>query len=73
MPKQPQKLRRYSVAFPDKLFSDLEEAAQARGMTIVELLKRFITLGLMVLRISETEGSSLIIREGDKEREIVLL
>ena len=36
-------------------------------------MRRFVRLGLLVTQVSETPGSGVIIREGNREREILLL
>lgn len=67
------KLYRYNLALPKELFDELKEAADQRGMTVVEVLRKFIKLGLLVLETENTPGSALIIREGDTERQILML
>jgi hypothetical protein len=55
------------------MFAQLEETARNRGMTVVELLKTFIKIGFLVIQVDENDNAALIIREGDKEREVVLV
>ncbi|HEV8634926.1 MAG TPA: Clp protease N-terminal domain-containing protein [Chloroflexota bacterium] len=66
-------LKRYNVVLPEELFRDLQELADRRHTSVVELMRRFLRLGLLVTRVSETPGSAVIIREGDTERQILLL
>ena len=42
-------------------------------MTVVEVLRKFIKLGLIALEVQDKSGSALVIREGDAEREIMML
>lgn len=65
-------VKRYSLALPADLYDDLQRVAQERNTTVVELLRRFIKLGLFALEIEDEPGSALIIREGEKEREILM-
>ena len=66
-------LRRYSLAIPQELFENLEQEAKQRDMTIVELLKTFIKIGLIVLKGEARGDTQFIIRQGDREREIWVL
>jgi len=66
-------LKRYNVVLPDDLFRELQELADQRHTSVVELMRRFLRLGLLVTRVSETPGSAVIVREGDRERELLLL
>ena len=63
---------RYNLALPKELFEELKEAAEERGMTVVEVLRKFIKLGLLALETQDKPGSALIIREGDTERQIMM-
>ena len=67
------KVYRYSLALPTDLFEELKLAADKRGMTVIEVLRKFIKLGLIVLETQENLGSALIIREGDTERQIMII
>ena len=67
------KVYRYNLALPRDLFDELQFAADKRGMKVVEILRKFIKLGLLALDIHDTPGSALIIREGDTERQIMIL
>lgn len=66
-------LRRYHLVLPEDLYREVEELAAREHTTVVEVLRRFIKLGLFATRVQATPGSTLLIREGDREREIVLL
>src|SRR5262249_22003006 len=66
-------LRRYNLVLPEALLREVQGFADAEQTTVVELLRRFIKLGLLASRIADTPGSALIIREGDREREILML
>ncbi len=65
--------KRYNLVVPDSLFREVQELADRQGTTVVEVLRRFIKLGLLATQVMETPGSALVIREGEREREIVLL
>ena len=67
------KIYRYNLALPKELFDELKSAADERGMTVVEVLRKFIKLGLLALESQDNSGSALIIREGDTERQIMII
>jgi hypothetical protein len=67
------KNKRYNLSLPEQLYEELGREANERGVTIVELLRSFIKLGLLIMKMEKKDDVSLIIREGDVEREIILL
>jgi hypothetical protein len=66
-------LKRYSLVLPEDLFAAIQELAGQRQTTVVDLIRRFIKLGLIAAKIEDTPGAALIVREGDTERQIILL
>ena len=70
---RPQELKRYSLILPEGMLHEVQDLADQQHTTVVEIVRRFIRLGLLATRIQETPGAALIIREGDREREILLL
>lgn len=65
--------KRYNLVLPEVIYSEVEKIAESRGTTVVEILRKFIKLGLLAVKVEETNGSALLIREGDNTREIILL
>lgn len=66
-------VKRYNLVLPEALFNEVQALADKRHTTVVEMLRKFIKLGLLATQIEETPDSALIIREGNREREIILL
>ena len=66
-------LRRYSLVLPEDLFNEVERLADERQVTVVELLRRFIKLGLLAVQIENSPDKALLIREGDRDRELLIL
>lgn len=66
-------LKRYNLVLTDELFGELERVARKRHTSVVEVLRRYIKLGLMVEEIDEKPDAALVIREGNNERQIVLI
>jgi hypothetical protein len=66
-------LKRYNLALPDEMYAELEKVAHKRHTSVVEILRRYIKLGLLVETLDERPDAELLIREGMRERQIVLL
>jgi hypothetical protein len=66
-------LKRYNLSIPEELFDEVEVIAKSHDTTVVDILRRFIKLGLLATKIQDDENSALLIREGDNERQIILL
>ncbi len=73
MPAEPKGVKSYNLVIPEDLFDTVQELADKRQTTVVELLRRFIKLGLLVAHVEDTPGAAFIIREGDSEREVIFL
>ena len=71
--KRTKGLKRYTLTLPEDLFDEIHDLAERRQTTVVDLLRRFIKLGLIAANVDETDNAALIIREGDSEREIVFI
>ena len=65
--------RRYTLVFPEELFGQVEQLATAEHTTVVELLRRFTKLGLLATEVQRTPGAALLIRDGDGDRQSLLL
>ncbi len=65
-------VKRYNLVLPDKLYDALHVEATKHDTTVVELIRRFIKVGLLILRANET-GGRFFIREDGQEREVVLI
>jgi hypothetical protein len=66
-------VKRYSLVLPEDLFTAIQKLADQRQTTVVDLIRRFIKLGLIAAKIEDTPDAALLIREGDTERQIILL
>jgi hypothetical protein len=73
LPPRTPGLKRYSLVLPEDLFTAIQALADQRQTTVVDLIRRFIKLGLIAAKIEDTPDAALIIREGDTERQIILL
>ncbi len=63
----------YHLILPDELIDALRQIAVSRNTSMIDVLRRFIDLGLRTIEIEEQPGAALIVREeGKDEREITL-
>ncbi len=65
--------KRYNLILPQDLFDEVQRIADDRQTSVVDMLRRFIKLGLLAIQVEESPGAALLIREGDTEKEIILL
>lgn len=66
-------MKKYQIVVPESLFEEIEKIADSRQTTVIDIIRRFLKLGLLTARIENTPNAGLFIREGDSEREIILL
>ena len=67
------KTKRYNLVLPQPLFDELQKIADERHSTVLEVLKQFIRLGLLVSKTEMSPGARVIVREGERERELMLI
>jgi hypothetical protein len=65
--------KRYTVVLPQELFDNVKQLADERQTTVIDLLRRFVKLGLLAAQLESSPDSALILREGDTEKQIILL
>ncbi len=66
-------MKRYNLVIPNRLFDEVQQLADDQQISVLELLRRFIKLGLVITKLSQGANATLIIREDDRERELVLI
>jgi hypothetical protein len=63
--------QRYTLTLPSEVYEELRIKASRRGMTIKELVRIFLKLGLMVVELEERPNSGLYIKEQLPDSEVV--
>src|SRR5712692_2010010 len=56
-------MKRYNLVLPSHLYEEVQIVANEQNTSIPDLLKRFIKIGLLVTKLSESPDTALIIRE----------
>jgi hypothetical protein len=62
----------YNLVLPRDLYAELKRVAAERGTSVLDLLRRFIRLGLYVVYLQSRQNAELVVREGDSEKTLVL-
>ncbi len=62
----------YHLVLPEGLISEVQQIANDKHTTTIDLLRRFIKLGLIAIKIEDEPDAALIVREGNDERAITL-
>lgn len=65
--------KNYALRIPMGLYNEVKQVADNHHTTVLEMLKKFIKLGLVLVAIEKKPDTMIIIREGESEREIVLM
>lgn len=66
-------MKRYNLLLPDDLFGEIQALATDEHISILELLRKLIRIGLKFYLFSRSSSARIILREGEQEREIILL
>ena len=72
MANKSNRTKRYNLVIPEDLFNEVKGVAEKQGTTTVDVIRKFIKIGLLAEKIQDESGSALIIREGDTERQILI-
>lgn len=65
--------KRYNLALPEDMFDKLQQIADEQDATILDVIKKCIKVGLLAYQTENNPDSALIIREGDLERQILMI
>jgi hypothetical protein len=64
---------RYGVELPPEIHAELRRAAEERRTTVAVILRQILKLGLLAIDLERDPSAALVVREGEREREVVLL
>lgn len=63
----------YHLILPEALIHEVQQIADDKHTTAIDLMRRMIKLGLVAIKIEDTPDAALIVREeGQDDREIRL-
>lgn len=70
----PPGIKRYNLQLPITLFDKVQKLADTRQTTVVEEIRKALTLWLIIATsIAQNPDTVLILRDNNKERELMLL
>jgi hypothetical protein len=67
------KTKRYTLTLLESTLDEVDGIAADEGVTTVNILRRFVRLGLLVTKAQRTSGASLIIREDGQDKHILIV
>lgn len=65
--------KRYNLVILGSIYEKVKEFADMEGSSVAEQLHEFILLGVLIKSEKYNSNARLILREGDHERELVIL
>jgi len=65
-------MKRYNLVLPESLYDEMYTVAGNNHTTVLELMRKFIKLGLLVMDLQTKPDSHIIIRDGNTDREILM-
>ena len=60
-------IKHYQMEMPAELFEEIQNLADSKGVTVVAIIRQFISLGMLVMKDPDT---TIILKKGDTQREI---
>jgi hypothetical protein len=64
--------KRYNLVLPEDLFVAVQQMAREKDTTVVDLIRKFLRLGLVIADTEKSDLTTIYVREGDQERQIHL-
>jgi hypothetical protein len=65
-------MKRYNLVIPKELYGEIEKVADKRRVKVVDVLRTYIEFGLWFEMTLAKPETTLVVKEGDKERELIL-
>jgi hypothetical protein len=66
-------MKRHNLVLPEDLYNQLQEVADQKHTTVLELIRRFVKLGLLAVRAETTPGLEFLVRENGVESRVMIL
>lgn len=65
-------MKHYNLVVPEALFAEVEAIANRRQTTVAAIMRQFVKIGLLAVRIEEDDSMDLLVREGGETRVVKL-
>ena len=66
-------IKRYNVVLPAALYDELQKVAAEKHTTVLELIRKFVKLGLLAVRAETTPNLDFVVRENGVESRVFIL
>jgi len=64
--------RRYHLAVSEDLMQALQDVAKRQGVSVADVLRKFIKLGLFIDRLEGRSDVEILIKEGEQYQRLIL-
>ena len=54
-------------------FEEVQSVAKKRGISVVYIIRQFINLGLLATELQDRPDAAILIKEGDRTKELYIL
>ncbi|MBN1993453.1 MAG: hypothetical protein JW953_12200 [Anaerolineae bacterium] len=65
-------LKRYNLVLPEEMFNEVRKVADEQQTSMVEVIRKFIKLGLMVSEMQESPEMTVFIKRGGGEEQQII-
>ena len=65
-------MKHYNLVIPEELFAEVEAIANRRQTTVAAIMRQFVKIGLLAVRIEEDPNMDLLVQEGEETRVVKL-
>lgn len=65
-------MKRYNMVIPTELYNEVEVLANSKQIAVIELLRNFIKLGLLLNKLND-EGAEIIVRQNETDKHILII
>lgn len=65
-------MKHYNLNLPADLYAEVEAIANRRQTTVAAIMRQFVKIGLLAVRIEEDDSMDLLVREGGETRVVKL-
>ena len=64
-------VKRYNLLMPEDLFNRLEVLANEKQVSLAELIRTFLKIGLILVELQHDDSVSIVVRDSNRERELM--
>lgn len=65
-------MKHYNLNLPADLYAEVEAIANRRQTTVAAIMRQFVKIGLLTVKIEEDDNMDLLVREGGETRVLTI-